>query len=318
MAKIKLGAYWASACGGCDVAILDINEKILDLAAAADILFWPIATDFKYADVEKMPDNHLDVTLFNGAIRNEENEHLAKLLRQKTKTLVAFGSCAHMGGIPGLANLFNREQIFKAVYLDSPSIDNKDSTVPHRTTQVPEGELTLPEFHNTVRKLDQVVDVDYYVPGCPPNPKRIWEVVETIVSGKLPKKGSVIGASEMTQCDECKRKKGEKKITEFKRLATAQPDPETCLLEQGFLCMGVATRAGCEHRCQRSNTGCRGCYGPPPGVYDQGLKALSAIASVVDADTEEKAAQLVGALPDPVRYFNRFSIPASPLTRRAL
>ena len=85
MAKLKLASYWAAACGGCDVAILDIHEKILDLAAAADIVFWPIATDFKYSDVEAMPDGHIDVTLFHGAVRNSENEHLAHLLRAKSK-----------------------------------------------------------------------------------------------------------------------------------------------------------------------------------------------------------------------------------------
>ena len=130
MAKLKLASYWAAACGGCDVAILDIHEKILDLAAAADIVFWPIATDFKYSDVEAMPDGHIDVTLFHGAVRNSENEHLAHLLRAKSKVLVAFGSCAHIGGIPGLANLFTREEIFKRVYHETPSTVNPENMEP--------------------------------------------------------------------------------------------------------------------------------------------------------------------------------------------
>ena len=130
MAKLKLASYWAAACGGCDVAILDIHEKILDLAAAADIVFWPIATDFKYSDVEAMPDGHIDVTLFHGAVRNSENEHLAHLLRAKSKALVAFGSCAHIGGIPGLANLFTREEIFKRVYHETPSTVNPEKVEP--------------------------------------------------------------------------------------------------------------------------------------------------------------------------------------------
>ncbi len=318
MPKLKIASYWASACGGCDVALLDLHERIVDVANAADIVFWPIATDFKYADVERMPDQNIDVTFFNGAVRNSENEHLAHLLRKKSKVLVAFGSCAHMGGVVGLGNLFSRKEIFDAAYTNNLSTENAGLTMPNLETKVPEGKLTLPEFYNTVKKLDQVVDVDYYLPGCPPNPNRIFEVFGAIVAGKLPPKGSVVGASEQTQCEKCERKKSEKKIPGFKRLATAQPDAETCLLEQGFLCMGVATRAGCEHRCQKSNTGCRGCYGPPPGVYDQGLKALSAIASVVDADDEATAKAMVDAIPDPARYFNRFSIAASPLHRRSV
>jgi F420-non-reducing hydrogenase small subunit len=318
MAKLKLASYWAAACGGCDTAILDIHEKILDLAAAADIVFWPIALDFKYADVEAMPDGNIDVTLFHGAVRNSENEHLAKLLRAKSKVLVAFGTCAHIGGIPSLANLFNKQSIFKRVYHDSPSTVNSDGVEPQPKTKVPEGEITLPQFYDTVRPLDHIVDVDYYVPGCPPTPKQIWSVVTAIVSGQLPPKGSVVGASEKTQCDECPRQKHEKKITSFKRIATSQPEQETCYLEQGFLCLGPVTRGGCDTRCQLSGVACRGCYGPPPGVLDQGAKAISAIASVIDATDPAEIERIISEIPDPLRSFNRFGIGGSLLVRKAL
>jgi len=318
MAKINLASYWAAACGGCDVAILDIHEKILDLAAAANIVFWPIAVDFKYEDVEAMVDGHIDVTLFHGAVRNSENEHLAKLLRRKSKVLVAFGSCAHMGGIPGLANLFNRRQIFQRVYHSSPSTANPEGIEPQTRTAVPEGELTIPEFYDTVRPLDDLVEVDYYVPGCPPTPNQIWNVVQAIVSGQLPPKGSVVGASDKTQCDECHLKKNEKKITGFKRIATAQPEQETCYLEQGFLCLGPVTRGGCDTRCQLSGVACRGCYGPPPGVVDQGAKAISAIASVIEAKDEAEIERIIAQIPDPLRSFNRFGIPGSLLVRKIL
>ena len=318
MAKLKLASYWAAACGGCDVAILDIHEKILDLAAAADIVFWPIAMDFKYADVEAMPDGNIDVTLFHGAVRNSENEHLAHLLRAKSKVMVAFGSCAHIGGIPGLANLYTREEIFRRVYQETQSTVNPEKIEPQPKLAVPEGEVTIPEFYDTVKTLNQVVDVDYYVPGCPPTPKQIWNVVQVIVSGQLPPKGAVVGASEKTQCDECTRKKQEKKIDRFRRIATAQPDPENCFLEQGFLCMGPVTRGGCDTRCQLSGVGCRGCYGPPPNVLDQGTKALSAIASVVEAKDEAEVKRIMDEIPDPLRSFNRFGIPASLITRKVI
>jgi F420-non-reducing hydrogenase small subunit len=316
MAKLKLASYWASACGGCDVAILDTHEKILDIAAAADIVFWPIALDFKYADVEAMPDNHVDVTLFNGAIRNSENEHLARLLRAKSKVLVAFGSCAHMGGIPGLANLFDRRQIFQRVYADSQSTVNPEGIEPQPQSAAPEGPLSIPELYDTVRPLDYVVDVDYYMPGCPPTPKQVWNVVQAIVAGNLPPKGSVIGASEKTQCDECPRKKHEKKITAFKRFATAQPEHENCYLEQGFLCLGPVTRGGCDSRCQLSGMACRGCYGPPPGVIDQGAKAISAIASVIEAKDEAEIERILAEIPDSLRTLNRFGIAGSLLVRK--
>lgn len=316
MAKLKIAQYWAAACGGCDTATLDIHEKIVDLTNAADVVFWPIATDFKYKDVEAMPDGFIDVTLFNGAIRNSEGEHIARLLRAKSKVLVAFGTCAHLGGIPGLANLFDRQQIFERVYKTTPSTVNPDGVVPQVSTKVAEGELTLPEFYDFVMPLDRVVDVDYYVPGCPPPPEQIWAVVETIVTGKLPPKGSVLGASDKTQCDECKRKKNEKKIKQFQRIATAIPDQDTCFLEQGFLCLGLVTRGGCGTRCQNSGVACRGCFGPPPGVIDQGAKALSAIASVIDAKEEDEIRNIIAGIPDVLRSLNRFGIPAAMLGRR--
>jgi F420-non-reducing hydrogenase small subunit len=105
MAKAKLALYWAASCGGCDVAVLDTNEKILDIAALADIVLWPIAVDFKYHHIEAMKDGEIDLCLFNGAIRNSEQEKIARLLRSKSKVMIAFGSCACFGGIPGLANL---------------------------------------------------------------------------------------------------------------------------------------------------------------------------------------------------------------------
>ncbi|MEO0108261.1 MAG: oxidoreductase, partial [candidate division WOR-3 bacterium] len=100
--KLKFGFYWAASCGGCEIAVLDTNEAILDIAAKADIVFWPVAMDVKYDDVREMPDGFMDVCFFNGSVRNSEQEELAHLLRKKAKTLVAFGACAHHGWRPGL------------------------------------------------------------------------------------------------------------------------------------------------------------------------------------------------------------------------
>ena len=133
---------------------------LFDVVANADLVFWPIALDTKYKDVEAMADKEIDVTLFNGAIRNSENEHMAKLLRQKTKVLVAYGSCAHMGGIPGLGNFHDRETIFERVYQTTESTVNPDKVRPQQVTKVKEGDLEIPEFYNDVRSLDQVVDVE--------------------------------------------------------------------------------------------------------------------------------------------------------------
>ena len=316
--KLKLGIYWAASCGGCDIAIVELREKILDVDAVADILLWPVAIDFKYKDVEAMPDGHIDVCLFNGAIRTSENEEIAHLLRRKSKVLVAFGSCAHEGCIPGLANLFDRESIFERVYLEVPSVDNPEGILPQTSTQVPEGEITIPYFYNTVKTLGQVEDVDYFLPGCPPQAPQIWAVIEVILSGNLPPKGSVVGANQKTVCDECKHTREEKRIKKFYRPHEIIPDSEACLFDQGIVCSGPATRGGCGALCTTVDMPCRGCYGPPPNVIDQGASLLSAVASVVDADTEEEAARIVGEIVDPVGTFYRFGLPASLLHRSKL
>ena len=155
---------------------------------------------------------------------------------------------------------------------------------------MPEGEILIPKLYERVRPLADVVDVDYFMPGCPPVVDQVWTVFQTILAGKLPAKGSVIGANPKTNCDECPRKKGESgmRVTEFHRPHQVELDPERCFLTQGIICCGPATRAGCGLPCLTANMPCRGCYGPPEGVVDQGSKLISAIAALVDTDDPQK------------------------------
>ena len=316
--KLKLAVYWAAACGGCCVSVLDVHEKLFDVVAAADLVFWPIALDFKYKDVEEMPDGHIDVTLFNGAIRNSENEYMARLLRKKTKVLVAYGSCSHLGGIPGLANFSTGEEIFKRVYEESESTINPGKIRPQHKYEVKEGTLEIPVFFNDVRPLDRVVDVDYYLPGCPPQTERLLEVFLAIVTGaELPPKGSVVGAGIKAQCDECIRKKTENKlIKKFYRPWEIIDDGESCFMEQGVLCMGPATRTGCGYRCIKGNAPCRGCYGPTADVTDPGTKMMSAIASIIDSKEPDELEKILSDVVDPAGTFYRFSLPSAIIRRK--
>ena len=326
--KPKLAMYWASSCGGCEISVLNIGDKILTVDEVFDLAFFPCIADFKVADVEGYPDGYIDICLFNGAIRNSENEEMAHLLRKKSKVLVAYGSCAYEGCIPALANLTSAEAIFKTVYHDNPSIDNPDGVQPQLVSQVPEGELSLPAFYNTVKSLDQVVPVDYFIPGCPPEPPQIWAVLEAVVAAltqgaELPPPGSVVGTSTVAVCEECPLEKNVKKIKRFYRPYEITPEPGICLLEQGLVCLGPVTVGGCGALCPQVNMGCRGCYGPLPGVEDQGAKMLSAIASVVDVgqpgeeeeELERKIAEAMETLADPAGTFYRFSMAHSLLRR---
>jgi len=319
MEKLKFAFYWAASCGGCEIAVLDINEKILDVTKQADIVFWPVAMDVKYKDVEAMPDKSIDVCFFNGSIRNSENEKMAKLLRKKSKILVAFGSCAHEGCIPGLANLHDRQEVFRKVYMDCPSVKNESHTVPAPSVKVKEGELHLPEFYDTVKTLGQTVEVDYVLPGCPPPVDLIVKAVEAIAAKKLPPKGSVL-APNKSVCDECPRKREKKRISKVYRVYEKTPEPELCLLEQGILCVGPATRAGCGAQCLKVDMPCTGCGGPCPGEMEQGAAMMSALASILGVDEEKQEGydpqKLINQVKDPVGTFYRYSLPASILRRR--
>jgi len=325
--KLKLGLYWGASCGGCDISTLEIAENILKVIEIADIVLWPCIVDFKYEDVKNYPDKYMDVCLFNGGVRNSETREIAELLRKKSKVMVAYGACSSFGGIPSLANLYTKESILERSYKTTESTDNPQGTLPQTSYKMPEGELHIPELYGSVYRLKDVIDVDYFIPGCPPTAKQTWNVIEVIAAGKLPPKGSVIGASDKTVCDECpfEKKTEGVRIERFKRPHLEKPDltpkPELknkpqCLLEQGFVCVGSATRSGCEAQCLKANMPCRGCYGPPPEIDDQGAKIASAIGSLIDSRGDTKRGEAIAAqIVDPVGTFYRFGVANSVLKR---
>ncbi len=313
--KPKFAMYWAAACGGCEIAVLNIHEKILDVDANFDIAFWPVAMDAKYKDVEAMEDGSILLTLFNGGIRNDENEHLAKLLRQKSQILVAFGSCATEGCIPGLANLSPVDEITETAF-NTVSTDNPDGILPQTSYKMPEGKITIPTIYPRLRTLEDVVDVDYYMPGCPPESHQIAAVIDLVIQvlqgkAELPPKGATIGAGNSTVCDECERERNVKSITSFRRIYDAPIDPELCLLEQGIPCNGVATRSGCDARCPTAGAQCIGCYGPAEGVVDYGARLIGAFASVIDSEDPEEIEAILDGIPDPTGQFYRFNLAGS-------
>ena len=326
--KPKIAMYWATSCGGCEISLANLNEKLIDVDANFDLVFCPCLMDTKKKDVEEMPDENIDITFFNGAIRTEENEEMAKLIRRKTKVLISYGSCACNGSIPALSNFFSAEEHFKTVYGKGPSLDNKDNIIPLEHVKMPEGELRLPKFYDGVKTLSQTVSVDYFIPGCPPETKQLWNVVELVLSGAaLPPLKSVIGAGNSTVCDECKRKRHEdKKISRLYRNYEIIPDAENCLMEQGLICMGIATRSGCEALCPVVNMPCIGCYGPPAEVSDVGAKMASAIGSLLDIsvlkgleekDITKKTDSVLDSFPDYGGTFYKFCLADSLIRHRA-
>ncbi len=315
--------YWAAGCGGCEISVLNLHEALLDVLAAVDLVFCPCLVDTKTADLEAMPDGDIDITLFDGALRTQENIEMAHLLRRKSKIMIAYGSCANSGCVPGLSNLFTVEELQRTAYTGGPSAVNPQGVFPAARSAVPEGTLTLPLLAATVRPLRDEVWVDYAIPGCPPEPARVAEALQALLGdGEPPAPGAVLASGPSSVCLECSRRREGKVITEFRRVWEIDPDPELCLMEQGLVCMGPATRQGCGGLCPSVNMPCIGCYGAVEGTRDQGVEMAGVIGGAIDvgparglpdAAVAQHADAVLDGVPDWVGTFYKFTLPASQL-----
>jgi F420-non-reducing hydrogenase small subunit len=317
--KPKVAIYWLGACAGCDEAIVDLNEGILTVTESIDIVLWPVAMDFKYDHLRSMKDGEITLSILSGSVRNSDHREMAELLRNKSQLVFALGTCACFGGSPGLANFSSKEDILNWVYRDSPTVVNPNKTLPQKETRVDGNTLTLPEFFEHVYTLDQIIDVDYYLPGCPPPPDLISHVLDAVLSGDLPPKGSTL-APRKALCDTCprnKRKPAHIEISKITRIHEVDADPDACFLADGIICLGPATRAGCGESCIRINVPCRGCFGPVPSVMGSGPKFLSTLTSLITVEKDEDIEEAIESIDDPAGYLYRFTQPSSILGRRS-
>ena len=323
--KPRVAFYWNASCGGCEEAVLDLGEGFADLAARVEIVLWPVALDAKRADVEALPDGGIDVAFLNGAIRLDEQDDWAVLLRRKARTVVAFGACAHLGGVVGLGNLAEPQELLEAAYGTSPSVSNPRQVRPGQAVRAGGHDLTLPRLLSRALPLGEAIPVDYVIPGCPPSPAVLGAAVEALLAGHaadgspLPPPGpTAVLAKNASLCDSCPRKDSRPErleLTSLVRLATTQPDEATCFLAQGLVCLGMGTRQGCQPGCVEVNVPCRGCFGPLDGVPDGGAANLSAFASLLRGD-EAALRALAAQVPDPIGTFWRYGLAAALLPRR--
>ena len=278
--KPKVLSEWLNSCSGCEVAIVDMGERLLDVLGLVDFVHIPVIMDHKYygqlGDGKHLTLPEADVALVSGGIKNEEHLELAEEIRKKCSIVIALGTCATHGGIPALCNSYSNEDM-KARYYSTETTD-KPNEIPK------EG---IPALLDRCYALDEKIKVDAYLPGCPPHPDQIFEALVALLEERP------ANLAQKSVCDTCpsiREGKGNlKKLTRFLRIpdknAVNKPLDETrCLLEQGFLCMGPVTMAGCGGataipRCISARVPCRGCYGPVKQDGNQMLDLLNALAS---------------------------------------
>lgn len=288
---VKIAEEWLATCGGCEVTILDIGDKLLDLLPQLEFVHMPVLMDHKYfgqaAERDTLEIPEAAVGIISGGIRSEENRKIAEEMRKKCNTIIALGSCANFGGIPALANLSTLEELYETVYRTSKS------TEPHETPHE-----DIPPLLDRVYSLSEVIKVDIGLPGCPTTPEIVADALGALLAGKpfiLP---------ERSVCDDCPTRREKKAVAQVKRplepvqfTAGQKLEEVRCYMEQGYLCQGPATRSGCggaekTPRCIKAYMTCRGCFGPIRAGANPMVDMMGALSTIGlnPKDIEDRAA----------------------------
>lgn len=279
---LRVVEEWLSACSGCEIAILNLGETLLAVAPKLEFVHIPVLMDHKYygqlgdGDVHHLEIPQAEVGIVSGGVRNEEQLEVLEAMRAKCDVLLALGTCATHGGIPALINGTGNDDLLERYYRGCESND-----------PAPDPTDIIPPLLDRGYALDEKVKIDLYLPGCPPHPDQIAEAILALLEGREP----VLPTKSV--CDTCptiREGKGQlKTVRRFLQNAQYEADKPLadmrCLLEQGLLCMGPVTRAGCAGneeiapRCIKARVPCRGCYGPVQQKGNQMLDMLNALAS---------------------------------------
>jgi F420-non-reducing hydrogenase small subunit len=278
--SVTVAQEWLNSCSGCEIALVDMGERLLTVLDAVEFVHSPVLMDHKYfgqlGDGKHLEIPEAAVGLISGGIRNEEHVEVAEEMRKKCQTIIALGTCATHGGIPALVNSYTSRQVLDRYY-STETTDRPD----HAPDQ------GVPPLLDRCYAIDEKIAVDLYLPGCPPHPDQVFLALTSLLAGKTP---PLPGRSVCDFCPTVREGKGSvKKLRRFLQAprygAPDEPiDRMRCLLEQGFLCMGPVTRAGCggdrlTPRCISARVPCRGCYGPVKQDGNPLLDMLNALAS---------------------------------------
>jgi F420-non-reducing hydrogenase small subunit len=257
---MKVNIISLTCCAGCVSSFLNAGEAFLEiLSENFRIVYSPT-----FIDLKEIP--KVDLAIVEGGVRTEEDEKLIREVRAKSRLLVALGICATHGGITSLGDIFSVKKFLEKEYYLS------------ERTQ-------LPELKDLMYPIGNFVDVDYYIPGCPPMPFLIIHALKSIVSEKQPLHHKSI------VCTECNRKIIPAKLDRLHGIYEKEATPEICLVSQGFICLGSLTRDGCGAPCPRVGFTCFGCRGPADSLMYRSRDMYAFLVKVISRRTgvpEEK------------------------------
>lgn len=245
MSKIRLNTEWLCDCGGCHIALVDLHEKMLKVLTSVEIQKCPVLTDEK-----EYPE--ADIGIVTGSVRTEHDRKAAIAMREKCSTIIALGTCAVYGGLHGAGLAHSREEIMDHVYKNSPT--TKTDTIPDEFIE---------PLNKMVTPIDEVIDVDLYLPGCPPHSHYIIEGLASLINGSEPR------VQRETVCAGCHRVMKKSDVTEIRDTADGVPDSDTCFLSQGYICQGSVTLDRCLAPCPNIGIACSGCAGPTMQVLSE-------------------------------------------------
>lgn len=273
----RLASEWLHACSGCEISILNMGEQLLDLLNDLDLVHMPVLMDNKYhgqcgEGIElRLPE--ADIGIVSGGVANQEQLDVLHEMRNRCTLLIALGTCATHGGIPAMMNQWPLAEGLAAVF----------TTVTTDPCSMPD--QVVPPPLDRVYAVDEQVRVDLHLPGCPPDPRSIASALRSVLAGED------VQLPEKSVCDACptirQGKAGESVVHRFLENAESNDEQPVntmrCLLEQGLMCMGPVTAAGCAAgdtpRCITARVPCRGCHGPVRRDGNQMLDMMNALAS---------------------------------------
>ncbi|MBW1943935.1 MAG: F420-nonreducing hydrogenase [Deltaproteobacteria bacterium] len=226
---MKLAMLSLTSCTGCHVALFHLGQDLMDILKGVEVTYSTVLADFKKF-------SPCDVVLVEGAVRNRKDVDSLRKAREHSGTLVALGTCSSYGGVAGLGNSMPCIEIYETAYKDGA----------HR----------YPPLMPRLLPLDSYVEVDYYVTGCPPPPQVLSHFFSDLLGGSKHR------VYDLPVCADCPRKVKGEFSKKLRHVHERLPEEEVCLLQQGYICLGSVTRAGCGALCPTAGYPCDGCRGP--------------------------------------------------------